>query len=71
MSLSLQDYRSAAGVSKWIAELGVVDATLPRDGVATSLAFFAQRMPRLTVEMAVDFMRAMGMTTVPFVPGTY
>jgi len=31
MSLSLQDYRSATGVLKWIEELGVVNATLPRE----------------------------------------
>jgi len=58
----MQDYRSATGILKWIAELGVANATLPREGVAISLSFFDRNMPRLSVELATDFLRAMDLS---------
>jgi hypothetical protein len=62
MSLSLQDYRSDAGVTKWIAEVGVTDAPLPRRNLRTALAFFCQAMPALPASMAANFLRAMDLS---------
>lgn len=62
MSLSLEDYRSDAGVSKWIAEVGVSDAPVPRRNLRTALAFFRQAMPTLGVGMAANFLRAMDLS---------
>lgn len=62
MSLSLEDYRSDAGVSKWIAEVGITDAPVPRRNLRTALAFFRQAMPALPVGMAANFLRAMDLS---------
>ncbi len=62
MGLSLQDYKSDTDIRKWIDELGIVNAALPRDGVAKSLSFFDRHMPRLGVEQASDFLRAMDLS---------
>jgi hypothetical protein len=60
--LSLQDYRSDAGIEKWIAELGRTNAPVPRQNIATALAFFARAMPRLSVADAVAFLAAMDLS---------
>ena len=62
MSLSLEDYRSDVGVAKWIAEVGVTDAPVPRRNLRTALAFFRQAMPMLPVAMAANFLRAMDLS---------
>lgn len=43
MSLSIHDYLSDAGLGKWIAELGCVDAPIPRLGIRTALSFFPKK----------------------------
>jgi hypothetical protein len=62
MTLSIQDYRSDAGIDKWIAELGVTNAPVPRKGIRTALAFFAHAMPRLSTADAVGFLSAMDLS---------
>jgi hypothetical protein len=62
MSLSLNDYLSDAGTSKWIEQAGVRDAPLPRRNLKTALAFFARQMPRLPPSMAINFVRAMDLS---------
>lgn len=62
MSLSLDDYRSDAGISKWITEAGVTDAPVPRRNLRTALAFFRQAMPTLPASMAANFLRAMDLS---------
>lgn len=62
MSLSLSDYRSDVGIDKWIAEVGVTDAPVPRRNLRTALAFFSQAMPALGASMAVNFIRAMDLS---------
>lgn len=69
MTLSLSDYMSDAGVAKWIAELGVTPARVPRDGVRTALAFFSSAMPRLPVNNAIGFLAAMDLSK-PVIPVT-
>lgn len=58
MSLSLRDHLSAAGIQKWIKELSVTDAPVPRDGVRTALAFFERHMSSLPPSAALEFLRA-------------
>lgn len=62
MSLSLSDYRSDAGVQKWVAAAGVTDAPVPRQNIRVALAFFSQAMPSLPAEMAANFLRAMDLS---------
>lgn len=62
MSLSLNDYRSDVGISKWIAALGVSDAPVPRHNVRVALSFFSQAMPALPSDMAANFLRAMDLS---------
>lgn len=59
MSLSLHDHLSEIGLDKWIAELGCVDAPVPRSGIKTALSFFAREMPLLSIGDAVSFLAAM------------
>jgi hypothetical protein len=60
--LSIHDYRSEAGISKWVAELGCTNAPLPRQNIATALAFFAREMPLLSPADAVGFLAAMDLS---------
>jgi hypothetical protein len=73
MHLSLNDYLSDAGISKWIAEIGCTDAPVPRTGVRAVLAFFAREMRTLPVRDAVAFLAAMDLSrpvkTVVLPPG--
>ena len=62
MSLSLNDYRSDAGITKWIEAVGVSDAPLPRKNIRTALSFFSQAMPALPTNMAAHFLRAMDLS---------
>ncbi|HTV22565.1 MAG TPA: hypothetical protein VMG12_27945 [Polyangiaceae bacterium] len=62
MSLSLEDYRSDVGIDKWVAEVGVTDAPVPRRNLRTALAFFRQAMPTLGAAMAANFLRAMDLS---------
>ena len=62
MTLSVSDFRSDAGVNKWIAELGCTNAPVPRQGIRTALAFFAREMPRLQLRDAVGFLSAMDLS---------
>jgi hypothetical protein len=61
-NLSLRDWMSPVGITKWIAALGIPDAPVRRAGVATALAFFASRMPMLPPEMALNFLLAMDLS---------
>lgn len=58
MALSIQDHRSAAGLEKWLRELGVTPAPVPRLGTHEALSFFALYMPQLPADMALNFLRA-------------
>lgn len=62
MSLSLSDYRSDAGITKWIEAVGVTDAPVPRKNLRTALCFFSQAMPALSTGLAGDFLRAMDLS---------
>lgn len=62
MGLSLQDGLSERGIEKWIRELGVTDALVPRRNIKTALQFFAEYMPKLSPEMAASFLRAMDLS---------
>jgi hypothetical protein len=62
MNLSSSDYRSDVGISKWIAEVGVSDAPIPRKNLRTALAFFSHHMPALGCAMAANFLRAMDLS---------
>jgi len=62
MSLSLADHQSEVGVTKWIKEVGVTDAPMPRANIRTALAFFAACMPRLSAQMAANFLRAIDLS---------
>lgn len=62
MSLSLNDHLSEVGISKWAQTLSIPDAAERREGIRTSLSFFATHMPFLSVELARSFLRAMDLT---------
>ena len=62
MSLSLNDHLSEVGISKWAQALSIPDAAERREGIRTSLSFFATHMPFLSVELACSFLRAMDLT---------
>lgn len=62
MNLSLRDYMSEAGLDKWIAELGCVNAPIPRAGVREALSFFSSKMPNLSISDAVSFLAAMDLS---------
>jgi hypothetical protein len=66
MGLSLDDYRSDTSIGKWIAEIGVTDAPVPRQNLRTALAFFSQAMPTLGTSMAANFLRAMDLSRPVF-----
>jgi hypothetical protein len=68
MTLNMSDYRSDVGISKWIAEVGVSDAPVPRSNLRTALAFFSHAMPALPTAMAANFLRAMDLSR-PVVDG--
>jgi hypothetical protein len=59
MTLSLRDFMSDAGISKWVTALGVADAPAPRRNIGAALTFFASYMPHLAPDMALNFIRAM------------
>lgn len=61
-TLSLRDWMSPAGITKWIAALGISDAPVRRAGVSTALQFFANRMPLLPPDMALNFLLAMDLS---------
>ena len=60
--LSLQDYQSAAGIEKWIAEIGGTSAPVPRENVRVALSFLATEMPSLSIADAVSFLAAMDLS---------
>jgi hypothetical protein len=62
MTLAIHDFLSDRGLDKWVAELGCTDAPIPRQGIRTSLAFFAREMPRLALRDAVGFLAAMDLS---------
>ncbi len=62
VDLCLTDHLSETGLNKWIAELGVTNAPVPRANVKTSLAFFHDLMPRLPIKEAVAFLLAMDLS---------
>jgi len=62
MTLSINDHLSDPGVDKWVAELGVNSAKVPRENIKTALAFFAREMPRLSIADAVGFLAAMDLS---------
>jgi hypothetical protein len=62
MELSLRDFMSDAGVTKWVAALGVTDAPVPRRNIRAALSFFSGHMRHLKPEMALEFIRAMDLT---------
>lgn len=66
MTLSLDDYRSDAGITKWIEAVGVTDAPLPRKNIRAALSFFSQAMPALSASMAACFLRAMDLSRPVF-----
>lgn len=62
MPLSISDFRSDAGLDKWVAELGCTNAPVPRQGIRTALAFMARELPRLPLADAVGFLAAMDLS---------
>lgn len=60
--LSLRDWMSKEGVSKWIGALSVTDAPVRRQGIEASLRFFQKHMPRLPASMALNFLAAMDLS---------
>jgi hypothetical protein len=62
MTLSLDDYRSDAGITKWIEAAAVSDAPVPRKNVRLALSFFSQAMPTLPTDMAANFLRAIDLS---------
>lgn len=58
MSIAIQDHRSDAGLKKWASTLGIPDSPVRLTAIATSLKFFELYMPRLSLELAEDFLRA-------------
>ena len=62
VSLSLRDHATPAGIAKWLSEISVNDAAVPRAGIKTALQFFAGKMPTLKPELAADFLRAMDLS---------
>lgn len=60
--LALRDFMSEAGITKWIAALGVPDAPFRREGIRAALSFFAQNMSGLSTDDAIDFLFAMDLT---------
>ena len=62
MDLSVRDHLSDVGVAKWIAEIGCVNAPIPRRNVRAALSFFDAQMPSLSVADAVGFLSAMDLS---------
>jgi hypothetical protein len=60
--LSLNDHLSEKGLDKWLAQLGVTPAPVPRTNVRVALHFFAQHMMALPAGMALNFLRAMDLS---------
>jgi len=50
------------GLEKWIAEIGVTDAPVPRAGVQTALDFFHRQMPESPRTIRVAFLKAMDLS---------
>jgi hypothetical protein len=70
-ALSLHDHMSDAGLDKWLAQVGVTPAPVPRGNVRTALRFFATHMPTLPPAMALNFLRAMDLSrpvSAPLLP---
>lgn len=61
-NLSLRDWMSEAGVTKWILTTGVTNSHIPRSGVKSALRFFNSRMPALKPSMALNFLLAMDLS---------
>lgn len=61
-NLSLRDWMSDSGVTKWIQALGIIDAPSRRAGIKTSLQFFQQEMPALPICRAKSFLAAMDLS---------
>jgi hypothetical protein len=60
--LSLKDWMSPKGISKWIEALSITDAPVRRAGVKTALEFFDKRMLGLLPTMAWNFMASMDLS---------
>ena len=60
--LGFAEHASEPGLDRWVAEVGVTNAPVPRQGVRTALKFFAAQMPTLSTEMALNFLRAMDLS---------
>lgn len=50
------------GIAKWLAEMGVRDAPVPRSGVQCALGFFHRRLPSLPRSLRLAFLRAMDLS---------
>jgi hypothetical protein len=50
------------GLTKWLKELGVTDAPVPRQGLGYALDFFHDRMPALPRTMRFAFLKAMDLS---------
>lgn len=61
-NLSLNDWMSDAGLTKWLEALSVTDAPQRREGVKTALRFFQTRMATLPPAMALNFLAAMDLS---------
>ena len=62
MKLSYLDHLSQAGIEKWLAEVGVTSAPIPRNNVRITLEFFCRHMGPLPLDKAVNFLRAMDLS---------
>lgn len=50
------------GLEKWIAEIGVSDAPVPRAGIKTALDFFHRQMPESSRSLRLAFLKAMDLS---------
>ncbi len=51
-----------SGLDKWISQLGVTNAPVPRAGVQTALDFFYRHMPELPRRLRLAFLRGMDLS---------
>ena len=56
--LSLKDWMTDVGLSKWFVQLETKDAPLPRANLKVALKFFHSNMNTLPPQMALNFMSA-------------